>query len=493
MSNKSTIDIRRHVTPSTASMAIALHVLLVVAPFASVAEAQVNGGLFAAVDGEHSADAADDVAETPGIRTMRSRLVRVDVKQLEAAREVNATLALNLFEEVLLSAVVERAAPTASGIGYALSGRINLATLSGQIADGDFGAMTLIVYGENDGTMVTGTVNASIGTFTIRPIGNGVHAIRRIDTSALPPPGEPLTPPPPTGDPGTVSRQPPPPGAEGADEFSEIDVAVFYTPAARDGAATLKGNLESTGITGIDALVDEMFANANAAYQRSGAIQRVRCVLRQEVAYTESGNPGTDLDKLTDKSDGVMDGVHDLRDEHGADLVHLISGAGDFCGLAWIGPRESYGFSLAAYNCEVGYLTFAHELGHNMGLNHDRYAVKCEEQASGRPDTCSNYIDNHPYAHSYGYVNQRAFSSTATRNQAWRTIMAYDLQCRDAGFPLLETGWYCQRKDYFSNPSLNQSGDALGVSGTADSQEVTGPSDAVRTLNLTRTTVASFR
>lgn len=382
MSNKSTIDIRRHVTPSTATMAIALRVLLVVAPFASVAEAQVNGGLFAAVGDEHSADAADDVAETPGIRTMRSRLVRVDVEQLEAAREVNATLALNLFDEVLLSAIVERAAPTASGIGYALSGRITLATLSGRITDGDFGAMTLLVYGENDGTMVTGTVNTYIGTFTIQPIGNGVHAIRRIDTSALPPPGEPLTPPPPTGDPGTVSRQPPPPGAEGA---------------------------------------------------------------------------------------------------------------GDFCGLAWIGPRESYGFSLAAYNREVGYLTFAHELGHNMGLNHDRYAVKCGGQVSGRPDTCSNYIDNHPYAHSYGYVNQRAFSSTATRNQAWRTIMAYDWQCRDAGLPLLETGWYCQRKDYFSNPNLNQSGDALGISGTADSQEVTGPSDAVRTLNLTRTTVASFR
>ena len=269
MSNRSTIDIRRHVTPTAA---IALRILLVVAPFASVAEAQFNGeGLFTEAE-RLEGSLADDVAETPRIRTMRSRLVRVNVEQLDAAREVDATLELNLFDDILLWAVVERAAPTASGIGYALSGRI----------DGDFGAMTLIVYGENDGTMVTGTVNASIGTFTIRPIGNGVHAIRRIDTSALPPPGEPLTPPPPTGDPGTVSRQPPPPGAEGADEFSEIDVAVFYTPAARDGAATLKGNLESTGITGIDALVDEMFANANAAYQRSGAIQRVRCVLQQD-------------------------------------------------------------------------------------------------------------------------------------------------------------------------------------------------------------------
>lgn len=263
MSNRSTIDIRRHVTPTAA---IALRILLVVAPFASVAEAQFNGGLFAAVDGEHSADAADEVAETPGIRTMRSRLVRVDAEQLEAAREareVNATLALNLFDEVLLSAVVERAAPTASGIGYALSGRINLAILSGRTVDGDFGAMTLLVYDEDEGTMVTGTVNASIGTFTIRPIGDGVHSIREVDTSGLP-------------------------------------------------------------------------------------------------------------------------------------------------------------------------------------------QFECNERSG---------MDDHH---------------------------AYDWQCRDAGYLIFRTGRYCQRQRRFSNPNLDLSGDALGVSGTADSQEVTGPSDAVRTLNLTR-------
>ena len=491
MSNKSTIDIRRHVTPSTATMAIALRVLLVVAPFASVAEAQVNGGLFAAVDGEHSADAADDVTETPGIRTMRSRLVRVDVEQLEAAREVNATLALNLFDEVLLSAIVERAAPTASGIGYALSGRITLATLSGRTTDGDFGGMTLLVYGENDGTMVTGTVNASIGTFTIRPIGNGVHSIREVDTSGLPQFEEPLSPPPTTEDPGMGSRQPPPTspiaGAEGADDISEIDVAVFYTPAARGGAATLKGSL------GITALVDEMFENANVAYQMSGAMLRVKRVLLQEVAYMESRSQ-TDLERLTHKNDGFMDEIHGLRDEYSADLVHLISGAGVSCGLAWTDLHESRSFGLTRYDCEVGDYTFAHELGHNMGLNHDRYAVRCRGRGFGsRPDDCNNDIDNHPYAHSYGYVNQQAFSSNATRDQAWMTIMAYDWQCRDAGYLSFRTGRYCQRLRRFSNPNLALSGDALGISGTADSQEVTGPSDAVRTLNLTRTTVASFR
>ena len=52
--------------------------------------------------------------------------------------------------------------------------------------------MTLVVYGET----VAGTVTGSMGTFTIQPVGDGLHAISQVDTSTLPPPGEPRSPPP---------------------------------------------------------------------------------------------------------------------------------------------------------------------------------------------------------------------------------------------------------------------------------------------------------
>ena len=61
---------------------------------------------------------------------------------------------------------------------------------------------------------------------------------------------------------------------------------------------------------------------------------------------------------------------------------------------------------------------FAHELGHVMGLSHDRYA-------EGR------HLSNDPYPYSYGYVNQRMFEPGASASTRWWTIMAYATQCFD--------------------------------------------------------------
>ena len=457
----------------------ALFALLVLAPLAGAAEAQVDraGDLFTEVEGGLPADASPglgNAAETPEVRTMRGRRVRVAFEQLAAARAgavaagAGAALTLNLFDDVRLTAVVERAGPTASGTGYALSGRI----------DGEPGAVTLVVYGET----VAGTVTASAGTFTIQPLGDGVHAVSQVDTSALPPPGEPLSPPP---APETPKDGPPPaaasPPATGAaeDGVSTIDVAVFYTAAARDGAVTV------TGVAGITGLVDLMFENANAAYQSSGVMQRIRLVSLAEVAYVESGESGTDLDRLTRRGDGIMDEVHGIRDDFGADLVHLVSDPEDVCGIAWFNPGESHAFGLTGYDCEVGGYTFAHELGHNMGLNHDRYTEWCAD-AEERPGGCDIVLENTPHAYSYGYVNQRALAADATEDQAWTTIMAYSWQCGDAELS-------CRTLRDFSNPGNSLGGDPLGVPGAAPSQEVDGPADAVRALNETRAVVAAFR
>ena len=89
-----------------------------------------------------------------------------------------------------------------------------------------------------------------------------------------------------------------------------------------------------------------------------------------------------------------------------------------------------------------------------------------------------------PYG--YGYVNQRAFNRGAPASSRWLTIMAYNDQCKDAGFS-------CGRLLRFSNPGQTYRGDAMGVPGTTRSSSVTGPSDARRRLNDTRTTAANFR
>ena len=68
------------------------------------------------------------------------------------------------------------------------------------------------------------------------------------------------------------------------------------------------------------------------------------------------------------------------------------------------------------------YLNFAHELGHNMGLNHDRYAL------CGPDSFCVDW----PFRYGYGYVNPQGLESGAAESARWFTIMAYAARCSDS-------------------------------------------------------------
>ena len=100
-----------------------------------------------------------------------------------------------------------------------------------------------------------------------------------------------------------------------------IDVAVFYTPAARE---------EEGGIDEVEMSIDRMVAETNAAYQASGVHQRINLVVVEEVVgYTQAVDTGlgeslTDLRRLLLPSDGHMDEVHDIRDMVAADIVLLV-------------------------------------------------------------------------------------------------------------------------------------------------------------------------
>ena len=249
-----------------------------------------------------------------------------------------------------------------------------------------------------------------------------------------------------------------------APAVAAIDVAVFYTPAARRAEG---------GTAAIEAVIDLMIAETNQAYRDSGVNQRVVLAAREEVEYTEAHSAGVDLDRLTESEDGHMDGVHAIRDRVGADLVHLIAAPDSdrVCGIAQLAPRAGRAFGLTGHDC--GGFVFAHELGHNMGLRHDRY------------NACGYWCDNWPAPYAYGYVNQRGFSAAPDRRR-WVTIMAYGTQCQAEGVR-------CHGIHRFSNPAQTWNGDPLGVPGDLPSHRVDGPADAVRLLNHSRHAVAAFR
>ena len=231
-----------------------------------------------------------------------------------------------------------------------------------------------------------------------------------------------------------------------------IDVAVVYTPAAREALG---------GAAATEAQIDLMIAMTNQDLAESNANVRVALAGRSEVNYTETGSGLLDLGRLADPSDGHMDEVHALRDRVGADLVSLMVEDSSVCGIANL---------VGAFSVTIQGCAFSHELGHNFGLRHDRY-----EWGGG---TLA-----HP---AYGYVNQRAFTAGAAPSSRWITIMAYATQCHDAYAS-------CSDVPRFSNPHQSHNGDPLGIAFGEGGSGATGPADAVAVLNATGPIVADWR
>ena len=414
-----------------------------------------TGGLFSEVKGEPPA--------STDVETLASRFVSIDFKQLDHVTRplgpqpatigtpTPRTLALNLFDDVVFTGIIEHVERTVSGHA-----------MWGSLAGVEMGAMTMVV----NGSVVAGSVRTPQAVYTIRTASDGAYIIRQIDESSLLPLGEPVRAP--QSAPNTRAQT----ASAQRDDGSEIDVMVVYTPLAKFRAG---------GRAGVEALIDLFVAETNQAYANSGATLRIRLVLKEEVNYIEDGDSFLDLDRLAERSDGYMDNVHNLRDLYSADLVHLVVGVSDnVCGVAngvfYIEDDGTFfdtAFGLTVDEC--GGLTFAHELGHNMGLEHDRYQALIE------------WEQNSISGSNFGYVNQRMFAPGAPESARWRTIMSYGVQCKEVA------DFYCPWIPHFSNPGLTYDGDPTGVPVSHPSTGVDGPAHAARTLDVNREALANFR
>ena len=137
-------------------------------------------------------------------------------------------------------------------------------------------------------------------------------------------------------------------------------------------------------------------------------------------------------------SDGYCDNLITRRAETGADAVVFITSLTSACGLGYqmttlSDAFKTSAFSVTSYNCMTGYYSFAHELGHNMGITHD----------------VANSGGQAVYNYGYGW---------RWDSDAYRSVMAYAPGTRVA---------------YWSNPSVTRNGFATGAALANNAQALT--------------------
>ena len=151
-----------------------------------------------------------------------------------------------------------------------------------------------------------------------------------------------------------------------------INVMVLYTNAASNFAGSAAA---------LDLTINQAVFNTNESYQNSEIHQEIKLVPDHAIAtvYQEQNDISADKRALAN-GDPAFANVPGLRRDNKADIVMLITkpgGATDSCGIARIMLSASQSFCSQAFavvpvNCATApQYSFAHELGHLMGADHD--------------------------------------------------------------------------------------------------------------------------
>lgn len=230
----------------------------------------------------------------------------------------------------------------------------------------------------------------------------------------------------------------------GASNHDRLDILILYTASARQ-------RLEQAGWGPPATFTQHAMDYLNLVF-RNNQVTVTGNLVHQEEAPAALGQVVSPLDALSRNQD-----VHDLRAEHEADLVHLFfNESPGFCGQAWLMTRggtaanfwaSGFGVTTVAGGCvsaerlvrpgeHANHVeTFAHEIGHNLGANHD-------------PDNTGLDPADAIYPYAFGHHN---FTPQPNR----KSVMSYNEG---------------RQLPFFSTVRLKPDGYTLGVAGQRENE-----------------------
>ncbi len=211
--------------------------------------------------------------------------------------------------------------------------------------------------------------------------------------------------------------------------------ATMETPYVIDVMYVVTADADSQ-VTDMPALIELALTTGNDVLANSQVPTRLRLVETHYTNFQENGDMSDDLSALRNPNDGLMDDVHTVRAQVGADMVMMVSSSSNYCGIAYLDAAPEWTFSVTYRGCMSSY-TPIHEFGHNFGAHHD------EANAS-----------NYAYSFGYGLYNN-------IETPYWRTVMSYS--CPGGG---------CNRIPYFTTPELTYNNLPLGDPETLDNARV---------------------
>jgi len=305
----------------------------------------------------------------------------------------------------------------------------NMVVLSGEpLNGGDSESCNLVVQNGR----VTGEVDLESGRYRIQPIGaSATHAVVEVKTENLPDELAPKVPNEPT--PQRAAADTAMCDVKSADgqqpkTFGPLRVMFLYTKAVAAGAPNIRGDIEL--------LMQQLRTGFSATRLGGNFSVTSELAHAQEINYDEAESMDKDLERLSNPRDSVFRPIHALRDTHKADIVHLLIKAkpNNGCGIGWLnlGLRPEHAFSVSDYQCALNNYSAVHEIGHNVGMAHDRFVEK-----DAKPG---------PAQFNFGFVSVE---------RGTRSLMAYPDQC-------IQQKKNCRRLLQVSSPNIKVGGIQYG-------------------------------